>query len=432
MQGPKKQLLFVLISSIIVMFLHKVECYYTNEYNVCPVYQEKIMPMSNGGGVAHAIFLTFCFWFFLFLVVVTAIFASEGRALKTLLGIWILTFVHEIHHPIQTLMDGTYYSGTITAYLYTLVGAVYVAAYAKVFMLCGPYQAVGMYAGSILAYSLYLTQIENSIVKTQNRGLIIDREATRQSQALKGKVCVITGANRGIGKAVLQEFASLGAKVIMACRDVQSARAARDEVRAVYRDADIVIIHLDLEESSDKFFENLVQEVTSVDFVVLNAGIYDGTWSAANRNYDVNYVSNRELLYEFLPVMAPMGKIMLISSSAMFMRHQDPETILTKRDFQNRLPLRLYGDSKYLLFKYSRQLPRQRGVTINAFHPGVVNTGLHPVSLPDACVYVLKKLRLVNQLDHISRTLSEFCSNDRYRSVDGKYFNVHMHEKIDM
>ena len=45
-----------------------------------------------------------------------------------------------------------------------------------------------------------------------------------------GKTVIITGANRGIGKETARDLAKRGARVIMACRDIQSCIETKDEI----------------------------------------------------------------------------------------------------------------------------------------------------------------------------------------------------------
>ncbi|KAI8424732.1 hypothetical protein MSG28_006685 [Choristoneura fumiferana] len=54
--------------------------------------------------------------------------------------------------------------------------------------------------------------------------------AFERSVSAEGKTVIITGANSGIGQASVWEFARRGAKVFMACRDMEKCEAARREI----------------------------------------------------------------------------------------------------------------------------------------------------------------------------------------------------------
>ncbi len=53
----------------------------------------------------------------------------------------------------------------------------------------------------------------------------------RNYDSLAGKVFIVTGANSGIGKETTRELVQRNAKVIMACRDVNSAKKAAADIR---------------------------------------------------------------------------------------------------------------------------------------------------------------------------------------------------------
>ncbi|MFW9951946.1 MAG: SDR family NAD(P)-dependent oxidoreductase, partial [Candidatus Thorarchaeota archaeon] len=46
----------------------------------------------------------------------------------------------------------------------------------------------------------------------------------------KEKICMITGANSGIGKATAKELAKKGFKILMVCRDIRKGEIARNEI----------------------------------------------------------------------------------------------------------------------------------------------------------------------------------------------------------
>ena len=63
---------------------------------------------------------------------------------------------------------------------------------------------------------------------------------------LTDKVAIVTGANSGIGYETAKALADKGAQVIMACRSVEKAKLAADQIRRDLKDARLEIIKLDL------------------------------------------------------------------------------------------------------------------------------------------------------------------------------------------
>ena len=63
---------------------------------------------------------------------------------------------------------------------------------------------------------------------------------------MKGKVCIVTGSNTGIGKETARGLAQRGARVILACRDVGKAEAARKDIVATTGNNEVEVIPLDL------------------------------------------------------------------------------------------------------------------------------------------------------------------------------------------
>ena len=66
------------------------------------------------------------------------------------------------------------------------------------------------------------------------------------SNSMKDKVCIVTGANSGIGKITAIELAKLGATVVMLCRDKGRGEEARSEIKTESRNESIDLMLADL------------------------------------------------------------------------------------------------------------------------------------------------------------------------------------------
>ena len=92
---------------------------------------------------------------------------------------------------------------------------------------------------------------------------------------LTGKVCVITGANSGLGFQTAIQLAKKNARIIMACRNLQTAEEKLQEIRSEYSDANVEIMALDLGsfESVREFGVAFNEKYKQLDILINNAGI---------------------------------------------------------------------------------------------------------------------------------------------------------------
>lgn len=94
------------------------------------------------------------------------------------------------------------------------------------------------------------------------------------SNELKGKIAIVTGASRGIGKALASVVASMGANVTIAARQVEPLKETADELANKYK-VDILPIACDVTKLED--LENLVNKTKEkfgkIDILINNAGV---------------------------------------------------------------------------------------------------------------------------------------------------------------
>jgi len=89
---------------------------------------------------------------------------------------------------------------------------------------------------------------------------------------LKGKVALVTGGSRGIGKATALGFASAGADVAIASRKLPDMEQVATEIRALGRKALPVSAHIGRLEEIKSLVQTVRQEFGKIDILVNNAG----------------------------------------------------------------------------------------------------------------------------------------------------------------
>ncbi|MFA7423254.1 MAG: SDR family NAD(P)-dependent oxidoreductase, partial [Acholeplasmataceae bacterium] len=102
------------------------------------------------------------------------------------------------------------------------------------------------------------------------------RRYLEQFDSIENQTFIITGANSGLGYSTTKHLASLGAHVVMACRNLDKAELAKNEIKKFYPNAKLSIIHYDQADfkSIDLFVEEVFKSHADFKSIILNAGIY--------------------------------------------------------------------------------------------------------------------------------------------------------------
>ena len=113
---------------------------------------------------------------------------------------------------------------------------------------------------------------------------------------LTGKVAVVTGGSRGIGRAVAEGLATAGAEVVVASRKLEACEAAAEEIRAATGRRTLpVACHVGRWEDCDALVDAVADEFGHCDVLVNNAGmspLYDGLPSVTRELYDKVHAVN--------------------------------------------------------------------------------------------------------------------------------------------
>ncbi|MFN8578324.1 MAG: SDR family oxidoreductase [Candidatus Sericytochromatia bacterium] len=200
---------------------------------------------------------------------------------------------------------------------------------------------------------------------------------------LDGKICIVTGANSGVGKVTALELAKMGAEVIMVCRNQKKGEEALDEILIKSKNNKVKLMLCDF--SSQKSIRAFVDEFKSkydkLHILVNNAGLIiperklteDGIELTFAINH-IGYFLTTNLLLDLLKNSAP-SRIVNVASDA----HKAGHINFNDINYENNKykSMNVYCDSKLANILFTKELAKRlkgTNVTANCLHPGVVNT----------------------------------------------------------
>ncbi|KJZ15123.1 hypothetical protein TW85_05825 [Marinomonas sp. S3726] len=133
------------------------------------------------------------------------------------------------------------------------------------------------------------------------------------------KTALVTGGNRGIGRAIVQSLASKGYKVILACRDIEEGLQVSRDIKG---DVSVVQIELSTPKILAKQIRKIDANFPQIDILVNNAGVCEernfSTLSTSDLMYSmqVNALSVYELIQFFANNMSQRGYGRIVNVSS--------------------------------------------------------------------------------------------------------------------
>ncbi len=194
---------------------------------------------------------------------------------------------------------------------------------------------------------------------------------TKSPFDLAGKVAVVTGSSRGIGRASAELLARMGAKVVVSSRKADACEAIADGIRKEGGDAHVIACNISRREEVDALITGTVKHYGQIDILVCNAAVnpyygplLDITDEAFDKIMGANIKSNIWLCKLAMPHMAERGggSVVIISSIG---------------GLRGSTVIGAYGISKAADFSLARSLAGEWGpknVRVNCIAPGLVKT----------------------------------------------------------
>jgi len=252
-----------------------------------------------------------------------------------------------------------------------------------------------------------------------------------QSEVMKGKVVLITGATSGIGKVSAITLAGMGATVVVIGRNLERGKELLKEIerRTGSKETDFImgdLASLDDVRSAALTFNSRYDRL---DALLDNAGGINGkrmvTVDGFEYTFGVNHLAHfvlTQLVLDRLKSSAP-SRVVVTSSAAHLNGRIDFDDLMAEKKYRS---FKAYSQSKLANVLFTFELSRRLkgiGVTANCFHPGTVRTnfgkglgGIGGAIFPLIGVFMIPP-------EKGSETQVYLASSPDVEGVTGKYFS---------
>ncbi len=249
------------------------------------------------------------------------------------------------------------------------------------------------------------------------------------SPVLAGRVCVLTGASSGIGRAAAIALASLGATMVLVARDRRRGELALAEVARAATDAEPSLELADLSDLRQvRDLAGRLGELPRIDVLVNNAGLVVGdrtiTADGIEHTFAVNHLAPFLLTNLLIARLAasPEGRVVTVSSTAHRTARLDLDQVAQPRRYR---PMVAYADSKLANVLFTAELARRlsgTSVTANCLHPGTVRTSFGQTGRPWLRVGLLIVAPFIRSPESGAATLIHLASSPEVTGQTGGYY----------
>ena len=237
---------------------------------------------------------------------------------------------------------------------------------------------------------------------------------------------IVTGGNRGIGRAVAHALAVQGRRVVLLARDAEQGRAAVDALAG--EGHTLVVGDLSDRAGVARAAEALLDAAPRIDVLIHNAGVWPSRRTLNTDGLELAFAVNHLAPYQLNLLLERRltdggARVVHVNAGLYVKGRVAPEVTAVGGDFH---AIRTYADTKLcnaaLVPLFARRW-EDAGVTVNAVHPGVVRTGLG-----DRSGLLGLLLRLVKRAwsdpEDGARPVVRLAVDPAVAGITGRYFDV--------
>ncbi len=239
-------------------------------------------------------------------------------------------------------------------------------------------------------------------------------------QNLRDKVAIVTGASRGIGRAIAQELATLGANVVV--NYASSTHAAQEVVETITTaGGSAIALQADVSkvDQVEALLSQVMEKFNRVDILVNNAGITRDTLLLRMKLEDWQDVIDLNLTGVFLCTRA-VSKIMLKQRSGRMINITSVAGLIGNPGQAN------YSAAKAGVIGFTKTIAKElasRGITVNAVAPGFITTDMTSnINAEEILKYI--PLNRYGQPEEVAGMVRFLAADPAAAYITGQVFNV--------
>ncbi|MBR1858027.1 MAG: 3-oxoacyl-[Selenomonadaceae bacterium] len=239
---------------------------------------------------------------------------------------------------------------------------------------------------------------------------------------LKGKVALVTGASRGIGRAIAIKLASEGAKVaINFAGNLTKAEEVKSEIEA--NNGEAILVQADV--SNAKSVEDMIQQIVDtwgkIDILINNAGITRDNLMMRMKDTDFDEVINTNLKGIFNCTKV-VSKLMMKQRSGRIVNMSSIVGITGNAGQTN------YAAAKAGVIGFTKSAAKElaaRGINVNAVAPGFIDTDMTAVIPENIKEAMLKEIPLnrIGNTEDVANAV-KFLVSDESSYITGQIIRV--------
>lgn len=239
---------------------------------------------------------------------------------------------------------------------------------------------------------------------------------------LKGKTALVTGAGRGIGRAIALTLAGYGADVaVNYSGSREKAEETAEEIRAMGRKAVLIQADISKQEDCERMFREMESSLGTIDILVNNAGITRDNLAVRMSESEFDQVIDTNLKGAFF-CMKMAGKAMMKARKGRIISISSISGVRGNAGQIN------YCAAKAGIIGMTKCLAKElasRNITVNAVAPGYIDTDMTAVLPEKVKEQVLQQvpLKRMGQPRDIAETVA-FLASDRADYITGQTIQV--------